>query len=105
MREFMPNDWSSPQLLIGLYPGWWARSQEERPANCVPVGYPLWDQNPDDDLAPEVTEFLEEGEPPVVFAPGVIRPQARLFFRLQIRFARESNSGQSLSLNTRKSSP
>lgn len=82
MRRYLDSWWHSPQLVLGLFPEWWAAPQPDWPQNTVLTGYPLWDNNLDGELPDDVEAFLSQGEAPVVFAPGVIRPQAKHFFEI-----------------------
>ncbi|QDT40728.1 MurG-like transferase [Gimesia alba] len=60
----------SPDLTVGLFPDWWGPLQPDWPQQTKLIGFPLWDQNPDQQFPEEVAEFLDAGEPPVVFSPG-----------------------------------
>jgi rhamnosyltransferase subunit B len=72
----------SPQLVIGLFPGWFAPPQPDWPPNVVLAGFPLWDEAELRNPPPELEEFLEAGEPPVVFTAGSAMAQAERFFRV-----------------------
>ena len=75
---------NSPQLVLGLFPEWFARHQPDWPANTKAVGFPLWDPPAAAHLSAEVNEFLDDGDPPVVFAPGSANVQAGDFFRTAV---------------------
>jgi UDP:flavonoid glycosyltransferase YjiC (YdhE family) len=75
---------NSPQLVLGLFPEWFAREQPDWPANTKAVGFPLWDPPAASSLGAEVNEFLDAGDPPVVFAPGSANVQAGDFFRTAV---------------------
>ncbi len=65
------RDWYfSPQLVLGLFPNWFAAEQPDWPPNTRLTGFPLWDQSSTVELSDEVSEFLDAGDPPIVFAPG-----------------------------------
>jgi len=80
----------SPQLVLGLFPDWFASPQPDWPDRTSLTGFPLWDHATDSQkigsqlldaqLPDEVTEFLSGGEPPIVFAPGSAMTQGELFF-------------------------
>jgi len=61
----------SPQLVIGMFPEWFAAPQADWPANTHLVGFPLWDRGGGHTPVPADAEaFLTAGEPPVIFTPG-----------------------------------
>jgi len=70
----------SPQLVLGLFPDWFAAPQPDWPENVQLAGFPLWDSRPDEQLGDDVRRFLDEGEPPIAFAPGSANAQAADFF-------------------------
>jgi UDP:flavonoid glycosyltransferase YjiC (YdhE family) len=75
------RDWFfSPQLVLGLFPSWFAPPQPDWPPNTVTTGFPLWDQSATLEPNEEVEEFLQAGEPPIVFAPGSAMTQGEWFF-------------------------
>jgi len=71
----------SPDLVLGLFPDWFAARQPDWPAQTATVGFPLWDPPSTPHLSKEVDEFLAAGEPPIVFAPGSANVQANEFFQ------------------------
>ncbi len=76
--------WHSPQLVVCLFPEWFAPPQQDWPENLLQTDFPLWDERTDAALAPEVQEFLGGGEPPVVFTPGSANVFGRPFFEAAI---------------------
>ncbi len=76
--------WHSPQLVLCLFPEWFAPQQPDWPRNVVQTGFPLWDERTDVGLAPEVEEFLDAGEPPIVFTPGSANIFGKPFFQAAI---------------------
>lgn len=70
----------SPDLVIGLFPPWWAAPQPDWPPNTKLFSFPLFDQGVAEELPKEVAEFLEGGEPPIVFMPGTLNTAAKDFF-------------------------
>lgn len=73
--------YSSPQLVLGLFPDWFGPMQPDWPAHTASVGFPLWDPPAETELSAEVDAFLQAGDPPIVFAPGSANVQATEFFR------------------------
>jgi UDP:flavonoid glycosyltransferase YjiC (YdhE family) len=83
------NGWvHSPQLIIGLFPAWFATPAPDWPSNVVLTGFPLWDEsnlrNPSRGLA----EFLAAEPPPIVFTAGSAMVQGAQFFQLSAEVCR-----------------
>ena len=70
VSSIMHRWYFSPQLLLLLFPDWFAPPQPDWPENAVTTGFPLWDHGSAESLPAEVEEFLSTGEPPILFAPG-----------------------------------
>ena len=79
----------SPQLVIGFFPEWFAAPQPDWPPNTHLVGFPLWDSGGHDAVPPDVQDFLEAGEPPLVFTPGSAGATMHRYFRESVAAARE----------------
>lgn len=84
VRGVMREWYFSPQLVLGLFPDWFAPPQPDWPPNTVPTGFPLWDQSATMNLSDDVLEFLRAGEPPIVFAPGSAMTQGEWFFEAAV---------------------
>jgi rhamnosyltransferase subunit B len=67
-------------LVIGLFPDWFAPPQPDWPARTHLVGFPLWDAAPSAQLPGEVREFIAAGDRPIVFTPGSAHHAAQRFF-------------------------
>ena len=80
VRGVMRDWYFSPQLVLGLFPDWFAPPQPDWPPNTVLTGFPLWDQSTTMELPEDVEEFLSEGDPPIVFTPGSAMAQGEWFF-------------------------
>jgi len=80
----------SPQLIVGLFPEWFAPSQPDWPPNVHLAGFPLWDESDHRAPPPELEEFLAAGEPPIVFTAGSAMAQGRDFFRVSAEVCRAS---------------
>jgi UDP:flavonoid glycosyltransferase YjiC (YdhE family) len=86
----------SPQCVICFFPEWFAARQPDWPARTHLVGFPLWDgggASGDAGSSPmsvpaEVEEFLDAGEPPVVFTPGSAAATMQRFFAESVETAR-----------------
>jgi UDP:flavonoid glycosyltransferase YjiC (YdhE family) len=75
----------SPQGVIGMFPDWFGPSQSDWPPLTHLTGFPLFDEVARQPLNPELEEFLEEEDPPIVFTPGTANRQARRFFETAAR--------------------
>lgn len=77
---------NSPQLVLGLFPDWFAPMQPDWPECTALTGFPLWDPTAahEHEMSADVHDFLAAGEPPIVFAPGSANVQAMDFFRTAI---------------------
>ena len=78
----------SPQLVLGLFPEWFAAPQRDWPPNTHLVGFPLWDSDPTVKLD-EALEFLDSGAPPIIFTPGSAGATMHDFFRESVQAARQ----------------
>ena len=81
------NGWvHSPQLVIGMFPEWFASLQPDWPPNTHLTGFPLF--NDGEDLQPELRQFLDSGDPPVVFTAGTAMLFGRKFFEVAAQVCR-----------------
>jgi UDP:flavonoid glycosyltransferase YjiC (YdhE family) len=78
----------SPQLVVCLFPEWFASVQPDWPPGTVQTSFPLWDAADVTPEAPDVEQFLAAGDPPIVFAPGSANAQAEGFFRAAVEACR-----------------
>jgi rhamnosyltransferase subunit B len=78
----------SPRLVIGFFPDWFANRQSDWPPETHLVGFPLWDSG-NALLPPEARDFLEAGEPPVVFTPGSAGATMHRYFRESVEAVRK----------------
>ncbi|MBI1353701.1 MAG: glycosyltransferase [Acidobacteria bacterium] len=78
----------SPDLVLGLFPEWFAERQPDWPACTALTGFPLADVSAQPELAPEVEEFLGAGEPPIVFTFGTAMAFGREFFEASVEACR-----------------
>ena len=76
--------WHSPQLVVCLFPEWFAPPQSDWPGNLLQTDFPLWDKATSVALAPGVQEFLAGGEPPIIFTPGSANVFGRPFFQAAV---------------------
>lgn len=72
--------WLSPQLVIGLFPSWYAQPQSDWPPQMRLAGFGRYD-GASAELAPELRAFCESGSPPIAFTLGTGMRHAGEFFR------------------------
>jgi UDP:flavonoid glycosyltransferase YjiC (YdhE family) len=70
----------SPQLVLGLFPEWFAAPQPDWPPQTRLTGFPLYDDPARQEIPKEVEAFLAAGTPPIVFTPGSAMKHGRQFF-------------------------
>jgi UDP:flavonoid glycosyltransferase YjiC (YdhE family) len=80
VRSVLGDWWHSPQRVIGLFPDWFAPPQPDWPAQVRLTGFPLYDGLGVEPVPAGLDEFLEDGEPPVVFTPGTMMRHPQQFF-------------------------
>ena len=80
VRSFFGAWLHSPQLVIGLFPDWFAPAPADWPVNFHHAGFPLWDESDVRPPSAELQEFLAAGEPPYVFTAGSAMMHGHEFF-------------------------
>jgi UDP:flavonoid glycosyltransferase YjiC (YdhE family) len=75
----------SPQMVIGMFPEWYAAPKPDWPPITHLTGFPLFDEGEENTLAPEVESFLDQGEPPIIFMPGSLMQHADSIFEMAVR--------------------
>lgn len=80
VRDVVRRWWHSPDRVIGLFPEWYAPPQPDWPAQTRLTGFPLFDDGTARPMLDELARFLNDGPPPVVFAPGSAMAHGWEFF-------------------------
>lgn len=75
--------WLSPDLVIGLFPEWYAPVQPDWPPQLRLAGFGRFDGTCGD-LPEDVRTFLEEDSPPIAFTLGTGMRHASEFFRAAV---------------------
>ena len=71
VRRVIRDWWHSPQLVVCLFPDWFAPRQPDWPDHLHLTGFPMADlEKEQETLPPEVDDFLSRGDKPIVFTPG-----------------------------------
>ncbi len=90
VTRLMHRWWFSPQLVIGLFPEWFAPRQPDWPANLLLAGFPRYDawQLPSDRAA--IDAFVSEGSAPLVFSQASLLKDSRTYFNLCAEIAQRA---------------
>jgi UDP:flavonoid glycosyltransferase YjiC (YdhE family) len=75
--------WLSPELVIGLFPGWYAAPQPDWPPQLRLTGFGRFDGTRET-LPEDVRTFCEGGSPPIAFTLGTGMAHAAGFFRTAV---------------------
>jgi len=80
----------SPQLVVGLFPEWFAPPQPDWPGNTHLAGFVMHDDGERRSISADVEEFLADGPPPLIFTPGSAAATLQDFFRESVEACRIS---------------
>ncbi len=79
------HDWMQrADLVIGMFPDWYAAIQPDWPSNLRLTGFPLYDHGNDQPLPEEVRRFLDAGDAPVGFTAGTATSSAHAFYSASV---------------------
>ena len=70
----------SPELVLGLFPEWFASPQPDWPPQTRLTGFPLYDDPSGQEIPKEIETFFAAGTPPIVFTPGSAMKHGQQFF-------------------------
>jgi UDP:flavonoid glycosyltransferase YjiC (YdhE family) len=87
-HRFFGDWWHSPQRIIGLFPDWFGPPQPDWPPQVRLTGFPLYDEHDLREQPAGLAEFLNEGEPPIVFTPGSAMRHGQAFFAAAVEACR-----------------
>ncbi|MBI1832799.1 MAG: glycosyltransferase [Planctomycetes bacterium] len=80
------KDWlNSPQRILGLFPEWFAPMAPDWPTQTRLSDFPLFDERGLTELPADLAEFVNAGEPPIVFTPGAGMVHAQAFFQAALK--------------------
>jgi rhamnosyltransferase subunit B len=80
VKQILRDWWHSPDLVIGMFPDWYAAPASDWPRQARVTGFPLWDESGVTPISTELDQFLRAGGPPVAFTPGSAMVHGREFF-------------------------
>ena len=75
----------SPQAGVTLFPDWFAPAPADWPPQVSQAGFPLYDGDSNAGLDARLSQFLDEDEPPLVFAPGSAMEHGQAFFQAAVQ--------------------
>lgn len=75
---------TSPELVLGLFPAWFAAPQPDWPPHLSLCGFPLYDEADIAPLDPVLESFLRAGGPPIAFTPGSANQHGQAFFEAAV---------------------
>jgi rhamnosyltransferase subunit B len=81
VKRVMSRWMYSPQGVLGLFPDWFAPPQTDWPPAVQLTGFPLFDGAVLGGADAEVEDFLEKGNPPIVFTPGSTLVDESAYYR------------------------
>ena len=80
----IPRWWHSPDCVVCGFPEWFCPPPADWPPNVLQTDFPLWDDQADTPLPPDVESFLMAGQRPIVFTPGSANRFGGRFFEAAI---------------------
>lgn len=86
MRRVSSDWWLGPDMVIGLFPSWFAKLQLQWSVPVKLTGFVNYDgpSNSTERSLAGAEDFLREGEPPIVFTPGTGIRHGTQFFETAI---------------------
>jgi rhamnosyltransferase subunit B len=89
-RENQYMEWMfSPQLILGLFPEWYASHKSDWPPNVHLTGFPSPEAGDAVELDPEAEAFLQAGEPPLIINALSAFHGAQDFFQTSLAAVRK----------------
>ena len=79
-RRLLHEWWHSPDLILGLFPSWYAPPQPDWPPPTQLTGFPLYDEGDVAAMPADAEQFLRDGERPIVCTPGSANQHGQQFF-------------------------
>ena len=96
----------SPTLVLALFSKVLSRLQPDFPSNTLITGFPFYDRNEDQQSLSEVSKFLDEGEPPILFTLGSSLVWiAKDFYRVSVEAAQKLGQRALLLIGEKRNLP
>jgi rhamnosyltransferase subunit B len=99
VRHVMDRWMHSPQLVLALFPEWFAAAQADWPPNTHAVGFVQFDAAGETAPLREAEEFLSGGPAPIIFTPGSAGSTMQRFFRESVQAAQRIDARAMLVTN------
>jgi rhamnosyltransferase subunit B len=77
--------WLSPQLVIGMFPPWYAAPQADWPPQLRLAGFPRFDGAASAQLPAELVDFCRAAAPPIAFTLGTGMRHGAAFFHAAVQ--------------------
>jgi rhamnosyltransferase subunit B len=84
VKSVLKGWWFATDRIIAMFPEWFAARQPDWPVQTRMTDFPLYDERGVETMSPEVREFLEVGDPPIVFTPGSAMTFGHQFFEAAV---------------------
>ncbi len=81
----------SPNLVLGLFPDWFASPQPDWPPATVLTQFPLYDDTIDSELPTTIQQFIAANPQPIVFTPGSANKHGASFFTEAVKTCQAIN--------------
>lgn len=86
MNQSVFGQWvHSPKAGVTLFPSWFAAAPADWPTQVKQAGFPMYDGDMAQGLKANLLQFLDAGDPPIVFTPGSAMGHGHEFFRAAVR--------------------
>jgi rhamnosyltransferase subunit B len=90
VRGIFSSYFHSPQLVLGLFPDWYAPPQLDWPANTHLTGFVLHDDGGSAEALAEADAFLDRGPAPLLVTPGSAAMDRTVFFKRTVEACQKS---------------
>lgn len=81
VRRVMGSWMHQVDLSLALFPDWFFTPPADWPAGLKQTGFPLWDIDSQSELSPDLEQWLQKGDPPVVITGGTAFAGRRKFYQ------------------------
>lgn len=88
VNRIMNGWWNSPQLVLAMFPEWFAPPQPDWPSNTQCVGFGRYDEADISPMPEALVRFLDAGDPPIAFTPGSAMMHGQRFFQTAVETCR-----------------
>lgn len=85
VKRVMDLWWHSPEQTLALFPSWFAAPQPDWPPFVRMLDFPQFDATGLEAKPEGFDDYLQDGEPPIVFTPGSAMKTGQDFFRVSAR--------------------